>query len=93
MCVNPFGDSGSGVPKNHPDGGFVYLCTVKQGSQGMAALVGRVLHPDGVHSFIPEPTEAIVSGAWADYSGLFPLRKHIQDAMMDGDFTDPGGCL
>ena len=93
MCVDSFGDARPGVPQNHPDGGLVDFCPVKQGSQGMTALVRCVLHPDGVHGFIPEPSEAVIGAAWADSPGCFTLREHVQDTMMDGDFTNPGGCL
>ena len=93
MRVDSFGDARPGVSQNHPDGGLINLRPVKQCSQGMAALVGCVLHSDGVHGFIPEPTEAVVGAAWADYPGLFPLREHAQDKVMDGNLSDSGSCL
>lgn len=93
MRVDGFCHASPGVTQYHFDAGVIDPGGVEQAGQRMTALVGRVLHSDGVHGFIPEPTEAVVGGAWADCPGCFTLREHVQDAMMDGDFTNPGGCL
>ena len=93
MCIDTFCDARSGVAQNHPDGCLIDFRPVKERGQGMTALMRRMLHPDCLHSLIPEPPEAVIGWEWADCPGLFPLREYAQNAVMDGDFTNPSGRL
>lgn len=86
-------DTRSGVSQNHPDSCLTDLRTVKERGQGVAALMRCVLHFDLPHGLVPEPTEAVIGGAGADDARRFPFCEYPQDTVMDGDFTDPGGCL
>ncbi|AXB81792.1 hypothetical protein ACT01_05855 [Megasphaera hexanoica] len=93
MRVDGLRDASPGVTQYHLDAHVINPGRVEHAGQRVAALVGRVVHADGLHGAIPEPPERIIRSTWAYLPGCLPFFQQADYPLADGDFPHPGGRL
>lgn len=90
MRVYGFCDASPGVTKYHLDHRIVDSSGVQHGGQGVAALVGAVMHRQLLESGVKPPPEAVIRRRLTDGPPGLPGLQKRQDLFRDGDPSDTG---